>query len=119
MWIAKQNEKKVYNILFKAGAETLEELAEDKKYLGAEIGFMEVLHTWGQTLVYHSHIHVIVPAGGIAKMYNKEWITYCKPPFENANIVIKYLGRYTHRVAISNSRIIKEEKGKTKENARR
>ena len=63
--IAKQNETKVYNILFKAVAETLEELGEDKKYLGAQIGFMEVLHTWGQTLVYHPHIHVIVPAGGI------------------------------------------------------
>ena len=166
--IAKQNETKVYNILFKAVAETLEELARDKKYLGAEIGFMEVLHTWGQTLVYHPHIHVIVPAGGIdkmgkwrnskkkffipvkvlsrkfrgkflnylkqekldfygkkehlriaenfeelmAKMYNKEWITYCKPPFENASRVIKYLGRYTHRVAISNNRILKEEEGK-------
>ena len=166
--IAKQNETKVYNILFKAAAETLEELARDKKYLGAEIGFMEVLHTWGQTIVYHPHIHVIVPAGGIdkmgkwrnskkkffipvkvlsrkfrgkflyylkqekldfygknehlriaenfdelmGKMYNKEWITYCKPPFENASRVIKYLGRYTHRVAISNNRILKEKEGK-------
>lgn len=166
--IAKQNETKVYNILFKATAETLEELAEDKKYLGAQIGFMEVLHTWGQTLVYHPHIHAIVPAGGIdkqsrwrnskkkffipvkvlsrkfrgkflyylkkekldfygeneylkeqqnfdeliAKMYNKEWVSYCKPPFKDARYVIKYLGRYTHRVAISNNRIIKEEKGK-------
>ena len=165
--IAKQNEVKVYNILFKAAAETLDELAEDKKYLGAQIGFMEVLHTWGQTIVYHPHIHAIVPAGGIdklrkwrnskkkffipvkvlsrkfrgkflyylkqekldfygenkyledrqkfdeliAKMYNKEWISYCKPPFQDAKCVIKYLGRYTHRVAISNERIIKEENG--------
>ncbi len=165
--IAKQNERKVYKILFKAAAETLEELAKDKKYLGAQIGFMEVLHTWGQTLVYHPHIHVIVPAGGIdkmgkwrkskekffipvkvisrkfrgkflnylkkekleyhgeneylkkaenfdelvAKMYNKEWISYCKEPFKDAACVIKYLGRYTHRVAISNNRIIKVEKG--------
>lgn len=166
--IAKQNESKVYKILFKAASETLEELAKDKKYLGAEIGFMEVLHTWGQTLVYHPHVHVIVPAGGIdkmgrwknskkkffipvkvlsrkfrgkflyylkqetlnfygkneylkieenyneliAKMYNKEWVVYCKPPFKDAKSVIKYLGRYTHRVAISNNRIKKEEKGK-------
>ena len=165
--IAYQNQSKVYKILFKATAETLEELARDKKYLGAEIGFMEVLHTWGQTLVYHPHIHCIVPAGGIdkigkwrnskkkffipvkvlsrkfrgkflyylkkeklefygkneylnnkqnfdelmSKMYNKEWISYCKPPFENAKSVIKYLGRYTHRVAISNERILREEKG--------
>lgn len=162
-----QNQTKVYNILFKSVAETLEELARDKKYLGAEIGFMGILHTWGQTLVYHPHIHCVVPAGGIdkigkwrnskkkffipvkvlsrkfrgkflyylkqekleyygeneyfnnpeefdklmSKMYNKEWISYCKPPFENAKSVIKYLGRYTHRVAISNSRIIKEENG--------
>ena len=165
--IAYQNQSKVYKILFKATAETLEELARDKKYLGAEIGFIGVLHTWGQTLVYHPHIHCIVPAGGIdkmgrwknskkkffipvkvlsrkfrgkflyylkkeklefygnneylnneenfdelmSKMYNKEWISYCKPPFENANSVIKYLGRYTHRVAISNERILKEENG--------
>ena len=165
--IAYQNQSKVYKILFKATAETLEELARDKKYLGAEIGFMEVLHTWGQTLVYHPHIHCIVPAGGIdkigkwrnskkkffipvkvlsrkfrgkflyylkkeelefygkneylnnkqnfdelmSKMYNKEWISYCKPPFENAKSVIKYLGRYTHRVAISNERIVSEENG--------
>ena len=166
--IAKQNETKVYNILFKAVAETLEELAQDKKYLGAQIGFMEVLHTWGQTLVYHPHIHAIVPAGGIdklckwrnskkkffipvkvlsrkfrgkflhylkqeklefygeneylkiqqnfdelmSKMYNKEWISYCKPPFKDAKCVIRYLGRYTHRVAISNNRLVKEENGK-------
>ena len=165
--IAYQNQSKVYKILFKAVAETLEELGKDKKYLGAQIGFMEVLHTWGQTLVYHPHIHVIVPAGGIdkmgkwrnskkkffipvkvlsrkfrgkflhylkkekleyygenehlkiqenfdklmANMYTKEWVTYCKPPFKDAKCVIKYLGRYTHRVAISNNRILKEEKG--------
>lgn len=66
--IAKQNEVKVYNILFKATSETLDELAKDNKYLGAQIGFMEVLHTWGQTLVYHPHIHAIVPAGGIDKI---------------------------------------------------
>ena len=162
--ITKQNERKIYNIMFKAAEETLGELARDKKYLGAEIGFMEVLHTWGQTIVYHPHIHVIVPAGGIdkigkwkdskkkffipvkvlsgkflyylrqeklefygknkylekpeeydeliSKMYKKEWIVYCKEPFRNARYVIKYLGRYTHRVAISNERILKEENGK-------
>ena len=165
--IAYQNQEKVYNILFKSVAETLEELAEDKKYLGAQIGFMGVLHTWGQTLVYHPHIHCIVPAGGIdklgkwrnskknffipvkvlsrkfrgkflhyikqekldfygdneylkirenfdnlmAKLYNKEWVSYCKPPFRDAACVIRYLGRYTHRVAISNNRIISEKNG--------
>ena len=165
--IAKQNETKIYNIMFKSAAETIQELARNKKYLGAEVGFMEVLHTWGQTMVYHPHIHMIIPAGGIdklgkwknskkkffipvkvisrklrgkflqylkqeklefygkneylrnpeefdklmSKVYNKEWISYCKPPFESAKRVIKYLGRYTHRVAISNRRIVKEEKG--------
>ena len=165
--IAYQNQNIIYNILIKATAETLEELAKDKKYLGAQIGFMEVLHTWGQKLVYHPHIHVIVIAGGIdkvgkwrkskkkffipvkvlsrkfrgkfmyylkqeklefygrneylkiqenfdeliAKMYSKEWVSYCKEPFKNATSVIRYLGRYTHRVAISNNRIIKEENG--------
>ena len=165
--IAYQNQSKVYKILFKAVSETLEELAEDKKYLGAQIGFMEVLHTWGQTIVYHPHIHTIVPAGGIdklgkwrnskkkffipvkvlsrkfrgkylyylkheklefygenkylkipnnfeeliAKMYTKEWVSYCKEPFKDAKSVIRYLGRYTHRVAISNNRIVKEENG--------
>lgn len=166
--IAYQNQTKVYNILFKTVGETLEELGKDKKYLGAEIGIMEVLHTWGQKLVYHPHIHCIVPGGGIdkigkwrnskkkffipvkvlsrkfrgkflyylkqeklefygkneylknpqnfeelmAKMYTKEWVSYCKPPFKDASCVIRYLGRYTHRVAISNERIIKEEDGK-------
>lgn len=166
--IAYHNQSKVYNILFKAVSETLMELAKDKKYLGAQIGFMEILHTWGQTLVYHPHIHAIVPAGGIDKigkwrnskkkffipvkvlsrkfrgkiiyylkkeklefygeneylknpeefnnyvsnLYRKEWVSYCKPPFKNAKCVIRYLGRYTHRVAISNSRIINMKDGK-------
>lgn len=165
--IAYQNQSKVYKIMFKAVAETITELAKDKKYLGAQVGFMEVLHTWGQTLVYHPHIHCIVPAGGIDKigkwrnskkkffipvkvlsrkfrgkflwylkqeklefygenkylenedcfnelmstLYNKEWVSYCKKPFRDAKCVIRYLGRYTHRVAISNNRIIKEENG--------
>ena len=166
--ITKQNERKVYNILFKATAETLQELSQDKKYLGAEIGFMEVLHTWGQTIVYHPHIHCIVPAGGMDKigkwrnskkkffipvkvlskvfrgkfiyymkqekldffkeieelkisqeldkfistLYAKDWVVYCKSPFKNANSVIEYLGRYTHRVAISNNRIQNIDNGK-------
>ena len=160
--IAIQNQNAVYKILFKASAETLQELAEDKKYLGGEIGFFSILHTWGQNIMYHPHVHLVVTGGGlnkinkwvdkeedffipvkvmsrkfrgkfldylkkekiefygknkylenpasynelIQKMYNKEWIVYCKEPFENAKYVIKYLGRYTHRVAISNERII-------------
>jgi len=163
-----QNEEKMYNILFKAAAETLQELARDKKYLGGEIGFFSILHTWGQNLMYHPHVHCVVTGGGLTEigkwvekesdffipvrvmsrkfrgkfldymkkeklehhgnnkefennvifnnliqsMYKKEWIVYCKEPFKNADSVIQYLGRYTHRVAISNERIQKIEDGK-------
>ena len=136
--------------MFKLSAETLQELAEDEKYLGGEIGFFSILHTWGQNLMYHPHIHCVVTGGGkvmsrkfrgkflsymkktkldfygkskelenpaiynelIQSMYSKEWIVYCKEPFKNAESVIQYLGRYTHRVAISNERIIKIEDNK-------
>ncbi len=142
------------------------ELARDKKFLGADIGFISVLHTWGSNLSFHPHIHAIVLGGGLTdtgrfvtagkkflfpikvvsklfrgkfldaleklslkkmldfpgdlsllqfprefnqfltKLYAKEWIPYLKEPFECANHVIEYLGRYTHRIAISNSRIL-------------
>ena len=157
-----QNQSKIYKILFKASAETLQELSEDKKYLGGEVGFFSILHTWGQNMMYHPHVHIVTTGGGltetnkwvekeedffipvkvmskvfrgkflyylkqekldfygenkylenpanydslIQKMYNKDWIVYCKEPFKNAECVIQYLGRYTHRVAISNERII-------------
>ena len=163
--ITLQNQSKIYNILFKASAETLQELAEDKKYLGGELGFFSILHTWGQNMMYHPHVHIVTTGGGltelnkwvekdedffipvkvmskvfrgkflyylkqekldfygknkylenpasyndlIQKLYNKDWIVYCKEPFNNANnadCVIQYLGRYTHRVAISNERIL-------------
>ena len=163
--IAIQNQEKIYKIMFKASAETLQELAKDEKYLGGEIGFFSILHTWGQNLMYHPHIHLVVTGGGLTEigkwvekeedffipvkvmsrvfrgkflsymkrekidfygkqkylnnpviyndfiqsLYNKEWIAYCKEPFKNAECVIQYLGRYTHRVAISNERIIKVE----------
>ena len=163
-----QNQEKMYKILFKASGETLQELAGDEKYLGAEIGFFSILHTWGQNLMYHPHIHCVVTGGGLTElgkwvekeedffipvkvmsrkfrgkflsymkkeklkyygeneclenpenydnliqsMYTKEWVVYCKEPFKNANSVIQYLGRYTHRVAISNERIIKIEEDK-------
>ena len=160
--MALQNQEKIYKILFKASAETLQELARDEKYLGGEIGFFSVLHTWGQNLMYHPHVHLVVTGGGltelgkwiekeedffipvkvmsskfrgkflyylkkekldfygsnkylenpasynslIQEMYDKDWIVYCKEPFKNADSVIQYLGRYTHRVAISNERIL-------------
>lgn len=166
-----QNQSKCYSILFKAVSETLKELAMDKKYLGAQIGVTSILHTWGQNLMFHPHIHCIVPGGGLNSIsrwinsrkkffipvkvisrkfrgkflhylkkayysgeleffgqikhlenpqefesfltphYQKEWIVYCKPPFKTAATVVEYLGRYTHRVAISNNRILKLEDG--------
>lgn len=163
-----KNQNELYTILFKSAAETLQELSSDKKYLGAQIGLTGVLHTWGQNLMHHPHIHCIVPGGGIdqlgrwkssrkkfflpvkvlsrkfrgkflhylkaasldfhgslqylsnpsdcwtrflSALYEKDWIVYCKPPFKNASCVVDYLGRYTHRVAISNNRILKVENG--------
>ena len=162
-----QNQKELYTILFKAAAETLQELSSDKKYLGATLGFTSILHTWGQNLMHHPHLHCIVPGGGLnsigkwvssrkkfflpvkvlsskfrgkflyylkqadlkfygeqnylsnptsfndflSQLYQKEWIVYCKPPFKNASSVVEYLGRYTHRVAISNNRILSLENG--------
>jgi predicted Zn-ribbon and HTH transcriptional regulator len=166
-----QNQKIVYNILFKSVAETLLELSADKKYLGVKLGFTSILHTWGQNLMHHPHIHCVIPGGGLSPIakwiysrkkffipvkvlsrkfrgkflfylkqayddsklsfygseqyltnsncfsafltthYDKEWIVYCKPPFRNAGYVVEYLGRYTHRVAISNTRIVNVENG--------
>jgi hypothetical protein len=169
--IVYQNQETLYGLLFKTVSETLAELAADKKYLGARLGYTCVLHTWGQNLMHHPHIHCIVPAGGLSpigkwvnsrkkffipvkvlsrkfrgkflyhlkqlydqtqlefhgsqklfaedkefekllsSLYSKEWIVYCKPPFKNASCVVEYLGRYTHRVAISNSRIVSIKDG--------
>lgn len=161
--VAYQNPRAVYSILFKAAAETLSELASHPKYLGAQIGVTAVLHTWGQNLMHHPHLHCIVPGGGLtpagkwvnsrkkffipvkvlsrkfrgkflaylkeadlkfhgsivnlreerdfrdwlSALYQKEWVVYCKPPFKSAGHVVEYLGRYTHRVAISNNRIVR------------
>lgn len=166
------NQKDIYSVLFKASSETLLELSRDPKYLGAEIGFSAILHTWGQSLMNHPHIHCVVPSGGlslestrwisskkdffipvkvlsrkfrgkflyylkqeyyndrlrfvgdaenlrykdvfqcfIARLHQREWIVYCKPPFGSAEHVLEYLGRYTHRVAISNNRIVAFENG--------
>lgn len=162
------NQKEMYSILFKATSETLLELSKEPKYLGAEIGFTTILHTWGQNLMHHPHIHCVVPSGGLSidnsrwinskkdffipvrvlsrkfrgkflyylkkeyysnpklkfinaigdlkykhvfrafidRLYKKEWVVYCKPPFGSSEHVLEYLGRYTHRVAISNNRIV-------------
>ncbi len=152
------NQAQMYNILFAAVSQTLIQLAKDKKHLGAQIGITTVLHTWGQNLGYHPHIHCIVPGGGISpsglsfirsrdkffipvkvlsrmfrgkllemtktawdekklrldinfkalidNLYRKEWVVYCKKPFRTSNQVVAYLGRYTHKTAIYNQRLI-------------
>lgn len=149
------DQKNMYNLMFKCVSETICKLAADKKYLGAQVGLTTVLHTWGQNLCFHPHIHCIVAAGGLTVnnewvdskknfflpvkvlsrkfkgkflallkqqkpnldpsifniCYDKEWVVYCKPPFKTAGSVVEYLGRYTHRVAISNNRILKLENG--------
>ena len=165
--IAFQNKKTVYAILFRAAAETLRRIAADPRHLGAEIGFLAVLHTWGQTLQHHPHIHCIVPGGGISPdgtrwmhcrpgfflpvrvlshlfrrlfveqlqaafdagqlgffgalaqlgdsatfaarlraLRRRNWVVYAKPPFGGPDRVLAYLSRYTHRVAIANSRLV-------------
>ena len=171
--LALQNRRTVYGILFQAAAETMLQIAADPKYLGAQIGFLAVLHTWGQNLLHHPHVHCVVPGGGFARngarwvqcrkdfflpvrilsrvfrgkfidllkrAYRKgkltfhgdlkplehpqqferwldmavrtEWVVYAKPPFGGPQQVLKYLARYTHRVAISNQRLVTLEQGK-------
>ena len=154
--------KEMYDLLFKSSKDTLECFGNDEKYLGAEIGCIGILHTWGQKLDLHPHIHYIVPAGGIDKegnwrhtrlkgkylfpvkamskvfrgkfvallkeflqsksiefseelrhdIYKKDWVVYAKRPFGGASQVIEYLGRYTHKIAISNHRIQSIDNGK-------
>ena len=159
------NQKLLYDALYHAASATLNELAKDAKYLGANIGYICILHTWGSAMNYHPHIHTIVLGGGLDdenkwketggkfflpygviskvfrgkyldelkslwndsklkfhgtaekyqnsyrfkelldKCYEKNWVTYCKETFNGAQSVINYLGKYTHRIAISNHRI--------------
>jgi hypothetical protein len=165
--IAYQNKAVIYDILFKASAEAMTTIAADPKHLGAQIGILSVLHTWGSALNHHPHVHMIVPGGGFsldrkrwiscrpnylfpvkvlsrlfrrlllekltvaraagklqffgkhaaltdAKAFaaflrplrNSKWVVYCKEPFGGPEEVLRYLARYTHRVAISNRRLI-------------
>jgi hypothetical protein len=168
-----RNQKVAYSILFRSGSESLKQLSEDPKHLGAEVGFIAVLHTWSQTLMDHPHLHCIVTGGGLSldgkawvpckgefflpikvlsrlfrgkflaylqeayekgklvfpgkiahmeeesafkglrrELYKQEWVVYCNPPLRSAERVMEYLGRYTHRVAISNDRLVKMEDGR-------
>ena len=170
--IAYQNKAVVNGILFQAAAETLRTIAADPKHLGAQIGFFAVLHTWGQTLVFHPHLHCVVPGGGLSidgtrwiacrpgfflpvrvlsRLFRRlflgylqdafdtgqlrfsgslqalsnhqvfadhlrstqqtEWVVYAKPPFAGPQQVLDYVGRYTHRIAISNNRLVDMEDG--------
>lgn len=89
-----QNQKELYNILFKASAETMSELACDKKYLGAKIGHTSVLHTWGQTLMHHPHVHCIVPGGGLNSL--GKWENSRKKFFIPVRVLSrKFRGKYT------------------------
>jgi hypothetical protein len=171
--IAFYNKETVYNILFRATAETLLTIAGDPQHLGAGIGFFAILHTWGQNLLHHPHLHCVVPGGGLSPDHERwiaclpgfflpvsvlsrlfrrlfleeledafyrgqlcfpgsieplqdafafakllrsqedqEWVVYAKPPFGGPQQAIEYLGRYTHRVAISNQRLLSDEDGK-------
>ena len=173
--IAFQNQTAVYDILFRAASETLRTIAADPQHLGAEIGFLAVLHTWGQNLLHHPHLHCLVPGGGIAPdgerwiacrpgfflpvrvlsrlfrglflshlaaafaagdlkffgahrhlhepaafrrhlapLRHTEWVVYAKRPFAGPEQVLDYVGRYTHRVAISNNRLLSIHDGKVR-----
>ena len=173
--LAYQNKKLLYDMLFHASAQTLRTIAADPKHLGAEIGFLAILHTWGQNLLHHPHVHCVVPGGGIspdgsrwigcrpgfflpvrvlsrlfrrlflealqksseagalhffsdleplrdkaafaaylAAAANTEWVVYAKAPFGGPAQVLRYLGRYTHRVAISNNRLLGLEDGRVR-----
>ena len=165
--LCRNNAKLFYDLLFRATAQTMLEVAADPKHLGAEIGFLAILHTWGQDLSLHPHIHCLVPAGGLSSdhtqwvhprynfflpikvlsrvfrgkfvaglrrafrrhqlsfggvtaqlqdpakfasylrtVFKQDWVVYAKPAFGGPSQVLRYLGRYTHRVAISNHRLL-------------
>jgi len=176
--LALTNKSLFYDILFKAVADTLKAFGRDPAYLGGEMGFLAILQTWGQTLIAHPHLHVIIPEGGVSvddegnerwveiprkgkylfprkamanlfrgklidslkkayykgklklpdtqdelsdnrlfeifidQVVNRRWNVFAKQPFASPAEVMTYIGRYTHRVAISNYRILAVEKGK-------
>jgi len=133
--IAWQNKEVVYGILFKAAAETVLTIAADPRHLGARVGITAVLHTWGSAMTHHPHIHMIVPGGGLStdgtrwvscrpgfflpvrrafavfvkRQRRVEWVTYAKAPFAGPKQVLAYLARYTHRMALSNQRLIRAD----------
>lgn len=165
--LCERNPKVLYNLLFRASAQALLEVAANPKRLGARIGFLSILHTWGQNLTLHPHVHCVIPGGGLSLdgkrwvppkrlfflpvkalskvfrgkfvdslrkaykrdeldldgsleslrdptnftaflriLFRKNWVVYAKPAFGGPTQVLRYLGRYTHRVAISNHRLV-------------
>ena len=110
------NKKLLYDALYHAANKTLAELSGDPKHFGARIGYICILHTWGSALNYHPHLHTIVLGGGLRNsysfkellnsLYDTDWIVYSKETFAGAHEVFRYLGKYTHRIAISNRRIV-------------
>ena len=142
-----QNQKLLYSLLLKCAGDTITELARNPKFLGAQSGATVILHTCGQNLSFHPHVHCIVPGGGLScdglsflrsgrkffipvkvlsrkfkavcanflnfldSLYLLDWVAFCKKSFKSPDVVVKYLGRYTHRVAIANSRIVKMDDG--------
>ncbi len=165
--LCQRNPRVLYGLLFQASAAAMLEVAADPKHLGAQIGFLSILHTWGQNLLPHPHVHCVIPAGGLSPdrtswvhpkypfflpvkvlsrvfrgkfvgrlkrafrkkklqfpptnaaleqpklflrflrtLFREDWVVYAKPAFGGARKVLRYLGRYTHRVAISNHRLL-------------
>lgn len=144
--------RELYNLLFKTAWSVIKSFAQNTKFLGASTGMIAILHTWGQNLSLHPHLHCIVPGGGITasgkwklargkgkylfpvkamskvfrarfvqhtrkqfdlpkafydQLFEKKWVVYCKCPFYSPMHVVEYLGRYTHKIAISNHRLVK------------
>ena len=173
--LALRNKPQLYGLLFECAAQTLQTIARDPKHLGAQLGFTAVLHTWGQKLQFHPHLHCVVTGGGLDprgkrwirarphfflpikvlarlfrgkflhrlqelgqqgkldlagstaalvdpaawrrlldQLYRTEWLVYAKPPFGGPDHVFRYLGRYTHRVAIANHRLIALRQGEVR-----
>ncbi len=170
-----KNQRLLYSLLFRAASQTLQQLAADPKRLGAQLGFTAILHTWGQNLLFHPHLHCVVTGGGLSpdgkqwvsarqgyllpakvlrklfrgkflaglrqaydageliltgsvellaqphsfrilldELYRQDWVVFAKQPFGGAEQVYRYLGRYTHRVAISNARLLSHEDGRVR-----
>lgn len=102
------NQTLMYKLLFAAASQTLLTLSRDKRYLGAEPGIIMLPHTWSRTMDYHPHVHCIISGAGLTKdnkLYTTDWCPYIKDTLNGSGDALKYLGRYTNRVAISNARI--------------